>query len=178
MQPKFETYLHVWLVTIALVTGTALPPLSLSQEGAAAAFALAETCSKQQSHKPQKTRPEGRKRDLQFQWDKKLARLPKSLQHLWHRAARGEHTIDIESILRQQPLYSEVPSHAPHNNGQCDKGQDRVLKDVSEQVLKILQVQGQLFECPDVQRQLQCWQFTAEVTSTFSTSERLWLHPV
>ena len=181
VKPKFETYLHVWLVTIALVTGTALPPLSLSQEAAAAAFALAEACSSKQVQgacKPQEQEPEDQGENLKFPWDMENAKLPKVLQQLWQRAKKGEQPIDIEKLLGQQPALSGLPSHAPHNNGQCDKGQDRVLKDVSEQVLKILQVQGQLFECPDVQRQLQCWQFTAEVTSTFSTSERLWLHPV
>ena len=93
---KFEVYLHVWLLTIALVTGAQLPMLGLSQDGEAAAFALAtafdrqvEEPSQDQEQGPEQVWSRGDPNPLK----ENKGSLNNRLLALWHRAERGDHQV-------------------------------------------------------------------------------------
>ena len=101
VEPNFTTYLQIWLLTTALVTDCALPPLNLSQEAAAAAFAVAAAHDSRE--------PSGRNRGatqgapLNLPWDEPTVQLNRKLQVLWQRAERGEYPISFHSLQQTMP---------------------------------------------------------------------------
>ena len=161
VEPKFTSYLQTWLLTIALVTGASLPPLNLSQEATAAAFALAAAFEQQAPTGGEKAAEHPG--NLQFPWDEEKKELPRELQELWRRAQKGEKSIDMQDILKGLPAWDGMPSRAPQNNLAGDHPQDRRLKGISEQVLHLLHAQAHTLDHSDRQLQLQCWQWAAQL---------------
>ena len=140
-KPQLQTYIEIWLCTIALVTGAPLPPIHLSQDEATAAFELAAACNKAEE------RSKDQPHVANLTWDVKKIELEKHMQEIWHRAEKGEHPIDIAKLLHKWPKFSQVSSRAPVNNSTGAKGMlDKIFKDFSEKLLNLLQVQARIFE--------------------------------
>ena len=151
-KPQVQPYINIWLCTIALVTGAPFP-LQLSQDEAAATFALAGSVNKSVERQEFKEQPP----HLKFPPCNKEEEKLESMLKLWQRAEKGAHPIAAKALLQRWPRVSGLPAHAPRAQIARDAPlQDSELERISEKVLNLLHIQTHFLERADRQAQLEC----------------------